>query len=621
MLDGIRNHSQSIWVKIAFGLIILVFVFWGIGSMQSVSTGVARINGVEISEQEYLQAYNEQLNTIRASIPNITDEQLKQMNFPSYVLESLAIQTIFQQEAQRIGMTITPRELYEVISQYPFTHDANGKFNLEVYEKAVANAGQTPKTFEESIKKSMLQAKFAEILAPFAYASETQARQLYEYNAEQRAFDAVFVADADFIDSVNPSDDDLKVLYESTKQNYMAPASINLEYIEVSPSTLAKVDAVTDVQIQEEYTKNPNAYDIPENVTASHLLILLPQGSTEEQEAEVLAEIKDIQAKLAEGADFAELAKEFSDDVVSGQNGGELGTFVRGQMVPEFEEVAFSQAVGTISEPVRTQFGYHLINVTGKEAAKPLSDEEKKEIIGKVLAEKEALSRVQTVVDSLLVQVNGNSSFADAALKEGLKVKSTGTIPFELLASSYNITTTDIEALKQTVANTVLSNPISANNALLVARVVENNPAQAQAFEQVKESVRAESKQSLAHQKAKESALELLKDTSKIDSTTITESTIDRQGITSFGVTVPLKDVIFEAPENTWLADAYAVDNGYIIVKPAEIIPANEEDWDIIKINALRQIEQSRMDMLFSLYLQELRSLAEIEILNELYFQ
>ncbi len=621
MLDGIRNHSQSIWVKVAFGLIILVFVFWGIGSMQSVTTGVARVNGVEISEQEYLQAYSQQLDTIRASIPNITDEQLKQMNFPSYVLESLAIQTIFQQEAQRIGMTITPRELYDVISQYPFTHDANGKFNIEVYEKAIANAGQTPKAFEENIKKSMLQAKFAEILAPFAHASEVQAKQLYEYNAEKRAFDAVFVADSDFIDSVNPSDDDLKVLYESTKQNYMAPASINLEYIEVSPSALAKVDTITDVQIQEEYAKNPNTYDTPENVTASHLLILLPQESPEEREAEVLAEIKEIQVKLADGANFAELAKEFSDDVVSGQNGGELGTFVRGQMVPEFEEVAFSQEVGTISEPVRTQFGYHLINVTGKEAAKPLSDEEKKEIIGKVLAEREALSRVQTVVDSLLVQVNGNSSFSDAALKEGLKVKSTGAVPFEFLASSYNITTTDIDVLKQTAAGTVLSNPISANNALLIAKVVENNPAQAQTFEQVKESVRAESKQSLAHQKAKESALELLKDTSKIDSTTLSESTIDRQGITSFGVTVPLKDAIFEAPENTWLSDAYAVDNGYIIVKPAKIIPASAEEWDGIKISVLRQIEQSRMDMLFSLYLQELRSLAEIEILNELYFQ
>ncbi len=624
MLEGIRTNSQSIWVKIAFGIIILVFVFWGIGSVQTASNVVAKVNGEEITEQELLQSYNQQKQSIQQSLPSITDEQLTQMNFMHIVFQNLVMKSLLEQESERTGISVTPLELYEVISSFPFTHDNNGKFNQGVYEQALQNMGQTPKQFEDMIRGDMLEGKFQNLFANFAYTSPLQARQIFDFQLEQRAFDAFIVNDSEFVNEANPSNEEMQKLYDETKELYTLPASINLDIIEVSPSALANIESLTDEEIAEEYSANKEMYDTPEQVSASHILVLLSEEASAEEEEAALAKIKEAQARLANGEDFALVAGIYSDDVASAQVGGSLGAFTRGQMVKSFEDAAFSQEIGIVSEPVRSQFGYHLILVTHKEEAKALAEEQMREVVGAILAEKKAGNNIQSVVDALNVQILGGASLEDAAKKEGLEVESTGLLSFDVLQSTYNLTQTDIDKLKTATAGSYIENPLSTGSALLLAKVVENAPEKARNFEEVKDLILAEAKQAKAHEMAKAKAEELLK---TIDANTpidLESGLMQRNGASDIITSLALSEALFTAPDtdkSTWLPMPYETEDGYLLALPKEIVPADESLWVAQEEALLENMLQSRKEMFYNVFMQELHNNAEIEIVNDIYFQ
>ncbi len=622
MLEGIRNNSQSIWVKIAFGLIILVFVFWGIGSVQNTSTIVAKINGEDVTEQALLQAYSQQREAIRTNIPSITDEQLEEMNFMQIVFEGLVLKTLLEQESRRTGISITPLELYDVISLLPFTHDANGKFNQEVYEQALKNMGQSPKQFEDAVKSDMLEDKFKALLENFAYASPIQAKQVFDFQLEQRAFDAYLVNDEDFLALANPTEEELINLYESTKNLYALPARIDLDFIEVSPLILANPDLLTDEEILAEYNANKDLYDTPEEATASHILVLLDENASAEEEEGALNKIKEVQDKLAQGEDFKELARLYSDDRASAEIGGELGTFTRGQMVKAFEDAAFSQEINVVSEPVRSRFGYHLILVEDRKEKQELQQEKLREVVGAVLAEKDAASKVQTVIDSLMVQVLAGTSLEDAAQKEGLELTSTDLVSFDVLASTYNLTQSDIDLLKEAQIGTVLENPLSTGNSLIIAQVKQNQPETVREFEGVRNLVLEEAKKDKAHEMAKAKSEEILADIETNPPTELESATMARNGFSSLINSETLSQDLFAAePFSAWLKNAYEFDEGYLLAFPKEVIEVSDDMWQAQESTLLTNMEQSRKDMFYSIFLQELRADAKIEIINELYFQ
>ena len=154
----------------------------------------------------------------------------------------------------------------------------------------------------------------------------------------------------------------------TTVESIRNEVTMNERFQKLYDEKTAAVEDVTDEDIAEFYTANPERFARKENVTARHILLKVEEDASEEARAEAKKEAEAIRKKLAEGADFAELAKAESD-CPSKQRGGDLGTFGRGQMVPEFEQIAFSQDIGEISPVVETQFGYHVIEVTGREAA------------------------------------------------------------------------------------------------------------------------------------------------------------------------------------------------------------------------------------------------------------
>ncbi len=625
MLENIRNSSQSLGIKIALGVIILVFVFWGIGSFTNTSSIVAKVNDVEISEQDFIIAYNQQYERIRAMLPEITEEQLKQMQFPQLVFESLVTQALLESEANRTGIDVTPLELFEVIATFPFVQDAQGKFDPQKYLAALEQAGQNPRAFEDGLKKEMREGKFRAILAQFAHISEEQAKLFFDYQFEEREFDAFFVAAENFIDKVEPSEEDLQNMYTLREAEFSLPASLGLQFIEISPEILAKPENISQAEIDAEYAKNPQMYDIPENVTASHILILLNETATAQDEEKAMNTIQEIQAKLEKGEDFKELAKVYSQDPGSAPNGGELGSFTRGQMVEEFETAAFATEINSVSAPIRSQFGYHLIFVEDKEEAHaPAKDELNKEISNKLALEK-AQGEIQSLLDSLLVQLHANENNADIlnnlANTNNLKVVSSPILSLNEFADTFGISNTDMQMLTALEEGNIAPSAISTNNGFIIAKVTDNLPDRVMPFEEVKPVLTQLAKRELAHEEALKQANLMLE---SVDSISRAPSTyiMGRDGIFELGDSVELAETLFAADmDNTWFDSAFALANGYVIAKPKSIIPAQDSLWENMKDAQLAELLTARENLFYAVYMQELRENAEIEILNPLYFE
>ncbi len=622
MLEFIRKNSQSIWIKGAFGVIILVFVFLGVGSFQATSGIVARVNGLDISEQEFIQVYSEQAEKLRQQFPDLNEEQLKEMGFANFVLESLVVRTLLQEESERTGIKVSPKELLELISTFPFTKDANGKFSKELYLNTLKNAGQTPKSFEENLALQMLEDKFREFFATFSYTSPALAKQMYDFQLAERAFNTYLIEIEPLLETVEVSEETLKEVYEKSKANYIIPASISLEMIEITPEKLSKPAEITDEEVENEYLANKARYDTPESVTASHILISLAENASKQDEAKALEKIAQIQAKLKENVSFADLAKEFSDDPGSAAGGGSLGTFTRGQMVKPFEEAAFALENGKVSEPVRSQFGYHLIFVENKIPAKELDQKAKREVIEVKLALEKAKAKLQSVADSLLLQIHGNTEPAEAAKKEGLELTNKVALTEADLKVSYSLSDADIQLLQALDLNEYSKSAIATSQGLIIAKVTDKVEQSTQSYEQVKEQLLSIAKQTAAHDEAKTLAENMLKDPSTIPSNKLAKAQINRAGSSSLGANTDLADAIFDVkPNSDWLQTPYFLDNAYALIKPLEEIPASPTNWELQKEMMTAQIEASRSNVLLSIYLEELRRTAEVKIINQAYFQ
>ncbi|MCQ2444849.1 MAG: SurA N-terminal domain-containing protein, partial [Mailhella sp.] len=214
MLDGIRANAQSWGVKLAFGIIIIVFVFWGIGSYSGPKGLVAAVNGKNITEMEFQRAYAAMEENIRRSMPNATSEMLEKLDIENRVLQGLIQEKLILSEAERAGLTVSLFELRALLAQLPY-FQKDGKFDPELYKEVLAKNRLTPQQFEADQVKSMLPGKLQGLVGAGAYMAPQAARALYDYVAERRTLDYILVPAAAYRDKAAPSDAEITAAYEA----------------------------------------------------------------------------------------------------------------------------------------------------------------------------------------------------------------------------------------------------------------------------------------------------------------------------------------------------------------------------------------------------------------------
>ena len=399
MLDFIRSNAQSMGVKLIFGLIILVFVFWGVGSITDTSGGsvVAVVNGDGISASTFHRAYQQQVEAIQRSNPGITREQLAQQNIGDRVLNALIMQKLLEQEAARMGISVSAQEMRQAVEAVDVFKNSDGVFDAEIFRRMAENSYGSVAAFEQKLREDLLAGKMEALVRAGIWSNSDESRAFFQYLRQKRSISYAFVPASRFAAEVKLTDKEIADYYASHKQDFAVPAKVVAEYIKVSPLLLVKPESVSAADVEAEYTKNASRYETPEMVKAAHILVPLAEKATAEEVKKAEESMAAIRKELADGKTFAQVADAHNGPNAPGP-GGELGWIQRGQTVQPFEEAVFALEPGKLSETVRTPFGLHLILVSEKKAAgtRPLS-----EVEGEIRAELARQRGVEKLNDAL----------------------------------------------------------------------------------------------------------------------------------------------------------------------------------------------------------------------------
>ncbi|MBA4367931.1 MAG: hypothetical protein C0403_09875 [Desulfobacterium sp.] len=363
MLQAMRDNASSWVIKILLLAVVVAFIFMAFGSYETQKgSKVATVNEQPISIDDYRETYNNLLQRVRQQFgSNLNDEILKMMNLKQQAMDQLITRTLILQEAKKLNLIVSDEELTRTIQDMQFFKE-NDSFSSVIYEKMLKRVGTSPEQFEKDQRDQMLAQKLQQFITSNILVSEEEAKEWYDWENALVNINVVQFEPETYA-SIEPTVEEVKAYFEQNKNDYKTEPKIKVKYLRFSPEAYKSDIQVTNDEIQEYYDNNQAAYSVEKTVEARHILIRLDEKAPPEKVEETKTEADRIAKEAKEGKkDFSELAKKYSQDSTK-DKGGYLGKFVKEAMVKPFSDKAFSMNPGEISDPVQTQFGWHIIKV------------------------------------------------------------------------------------------------------------------------------------------------------------------------------------------------------------------------------------------------------------------
>jgi len=359
MLDLLRRKAQSPYLQATVLIIIVVFVFWGVGGNQTdARNAVATVNGQPITLQEFDKAYNTTMDRYSSQFGgNIPKGLLEALNIKKQVINELIQRSLLLQGGEVMGIYVSDMEIQDAVKNMTVFQN-NGVFDKDRYNEVLKGSRLTPKKFETGMRTDLLISKVANQISSFSQVVPYELEDRFRLdNSEFKIDYAAFEAD-NFSSEVTITDESLTTYFEANKDKYKTDPQVKAKYLSFLLKDEMAGISLPESEIKEYYAGNHEEFGQPEKRQARHILL----RTTEQDSEEKLEEINKILLQARSGEDFTALAKEFSDDG-SATQGGDLGFFGRGQMVKSFEDAVFSMEKGEISDVVTTQFGHHIIKL------------------------------------------------------------------------------------------------------------------------------------------------------------------------------------------------------------------------------------------------------------------
>ncbi|MPQ75902.1 SurA N-terminal domain-containing protein [Hydrogenovibrio sp. JE_KL2] len=490
MLQSIRERAQGWIAWIIVGLIIITFALFGIQeyAQGEKKTAVAVVNGEDITATDFLKLYHRQKARLQQQFGDMYDQIVKDDQLRDQVLNALIESSVVEQWAKSHNMAITDAELSMVI-QSAKVFQKDGKFDQATYENILTRNGLTVGGFEQEQRDFLLENQSRQLTSISQMAPESLFKQLVDLQYQQRKMNYLRIDQKPLMKMAEITQDQMHSYYDKHKQQYVIPQQISIDYVLLSEDELAKKIKVTDDALQAYYQDNKDQFTEPEQRQASHILIRI-DGKTNAEQA--LKKIQDIRKQILAGADFAEMAKKYSQDPGSAKLGGDLGLFQQGMMVPAFDKAVFAMKVNEISEPVKTNFGYHLIKLTKIEPKRTKSFAEVKTDVETMYRKKQAEKEYFELQDKLnSISYEQPDTLEPAADAVGMDVKTSE--PFSK-AGGVDGLTQNPKVIKAAFSDEVMKGNNSSSIELsptssVVIRVHKVIPAKQQAFDDVKDEV------------------------------------------------------------------------------------------------------------------------------------
>lgn len=420
MLSLMRKHAGTWMIKVILGAIVVVFVFWGVGSYRSRQSGrVAKVNGTIITLDDYRVSYNNLIEQVRQSFGNnLNEELIRMLQLRKRAMDQLVDNALMLQAAEKLKLAVSDEELAEFIRNIGAFQTA-GIFDNGRYINTLSRNRLTPEDFEVQQRKALIINKIQALITGSIKVSDLEVRQWYIWNNTEVDIDYLVVEPQRYKD-IKLTDEEIRNYFDQHKDSYKTDPSIKVRYLYFKPEDYAARVTPSEDDIRDYYEGNLDEFNIPKTVEARHILIKADQDAKAEQDESARKKAEEIFKLAKEGQDFAELARKYSEGPTKAK-GGYLGTFRREEMVKPFSDKAFSMNAGDISEPVRTDFGWHIIKVEKVNPAKTLSlGEAEADIRKKLKADRSkniAYDEAEAVYDATFENQNLDSIAADRNLK------------------------------------------------------------------------------------------------------------------------------------------------------------------------------------------------------------
>lgn len=493
MFDAVRNNKRI--VQIFLALITLPFVFWGVDSYFRSSGGageLANVGGSKITRQEFAQALRDQQERLRGQLGReFNPAMLESAEARQAMLDSLVTQRLLLLHATKSGLTASDEQLREVISSIPALQE-DGKFSMRRYEQALRAQGLTQAGFEAKLRQDLTLQQLVQTVSDTAIMSGASAQRVIAIQLEERQVSEAVIRPEQFSAQVKISAGAVRDYYEKNRKQFEIPQQIRAEFVVLSREAIAEQISVTPDEIKSAYEKNAKNYATQEERRASHILIQSPPDAPEAEQKSARSSIESILQQVRKNpGDFARLAKEHSQDPGSAQKGGDLGFFPRGAMVKPFEDAVFSLKENQVSDVVRSEFGFHIIRLTGIKPGKVRSLEEARDSIAAELKLQAAGKKFAEMAEAFSNMVYEQSdSLSPAAEKFKLPIRQTGFFDRLNRAAAGPLANNDklFSALfsEDALKNKRNTDAIEvAPNTLVAARVAELRPAQLRPLEAV----------------------------------------------------------------------------------------------------------------------------------------
>lgn len=385
MFDYVRNNKK--FMQLVLALIILPFALWGVDSyVRTASTDdVATVGGTSVSMGEFQQALREQQDRMRPQLGgNVNPELLDNPELRRNVLQNLIHQRLLMLHAGKSQLRVGDELLVNFITSVPALQE-NGKFSRERYQALVAAQGMSVEMFEARVRQDLLMQQAMMAVGDGAVSGRMPADHWLSAQLEEREISESILRAEQYQGESKPDAAAVKRYYEENRVKFEKPEQVRVAYVVLSQEQFIQTAKVDEAAIKAWYQSNEARYKQPEQRKASHILLRADKGAPDADVQAARAKAEQILAELkAKPADFARLAKQHSQDPGSAEKGGDLGFFGSGMMVKPFEEAVFALKENQISEVVRSDFGFHLIKLTG---VRPERVRSLDEVRGEVVAE------------------------------------------------------------------------------------------------------------------------------------------------------------------------------------------------------------------------------------------
>jgi len=389
MRDQFRNLKIILWFVVVV-FVLLIFVDWGTGRQRGRGGAnvAAQVGDVLITEAQFLKELRATEERYRQIYGQQFENVRNQIDFATLTVQNLIDRELLVRQARAMGLAVSDKELLERITSLQVFRREDGSFvGEELYARILRLNNTTPEEFEASLRRDMLIEKLQQAFTAGISVPPSEVEREYRKRNESASFEVAFVGIEAVGDEIQVSESEAQGYWEEHRREFERPEQRALQYLLVDDARLRRALTVTDAQIAEYYASHANEFQRAEEVRASHILVR-PTGDGEEAARAAAARARALYARaIAPGADFAALAREASDDPGSKDNGGDLGWFGRGRMVKEFEEAVFALKTGEVSQPVESQFGFHVIKLVDRRPAGQQSLDEVREVIRQRLVE------------------------------------------------------------------------------------------------------------------------------------------------------------------------------------------------------------------------------------------